>query len=365
MFSTTPRRLRTALATLAVATLGLSACTQDPATPQITDAPDLTTGTVRLASLGGDRDAELVATATATALQAGGISVKRVQAASGHGWDADNALAALKSGELDMVVGGGSVLAAEGTTASGLGGREAAASGDVTQSGGSDGAGATATTSAAPTPPSDQAAALAAVTNELPEGTAVAGTALRDRQPVLVIDQALSEAEKMTTVAQAMTACKDLTVAVPRDWATAWGAGWLERVGCDAKAQHQVAGTVEVGEDIMRGTVGLGLARSSDPEIADLGLVRLDDQQHVLGADPVLTLVRTEAVGQDALDLVGKLGSAAQGDDWSTLRRVADPVGGDDEGPLVARWLVEREVVGGGADGLPTTKAPASASSKG
>lgn len=383
-----PRRPLAACGLLAIAAVALSACTTDSDTPVITDAPSTTTSTVRVAAVGADQDARLLSTATVEALAANGLKAKDLTGEQQDGWSVDEALGALKDGNVDVVISGSSALAAKapaqtsgeeqssGPDDAGSGSPSASpsASGtdenpDQTQGEGTPGAGpassgseASGAPSTVRTPPADQAAAVAAASSVLPEGSAVASTALKERRPVMLASKAVASAKELTTVKQAASACSGLSIATPEDWDASWGKVWLTGLGCEPQSTTHPDTSAAVTRDLLLGTVQVGVAESTDPGIADYGLVSLEDPDKALGADPVVGIVRKQTVGQDAIAIMNKVTGAAQGDDWLELRRVADPLTQDQRGADVGRWLVARGVLEGNDDGLPKTKAPASAS---
>lgn len=389
MTFSTPRRRRAALGLLAIAAFALTACTQDSDAPVITDAPSTTSTTVRVVAVGADQDAHLLSQASVEALTAQGLKAKEISGEQKDGWSAEEALTALRDGEVDVVFSGSSVLAAQapapvsGSSTAPGSSPEPGASTDPgapvnpqqTESGGAPESG-TASSGAQPsnsasagapvtvrTPPVDQTAAVAAATAVLPDGAAVASTAVKDRRPVLLATKAVASGKELATVSQAASACSTLSIATPEDWDQGWGKVWLTGLGCEPQGTTHPATTVDVTQDLLLGTVQLGIAESTDPGIFDLGLVALEDQGKALGADPVVAVVRKQAVGQDAIDIVNKVTAAAQGEDWTELRRVVDPLAEDQRGTDVGRWLVARGVLGGNEQGLPTTQSPASSSS--
>lgn len=360
-----PRRPLAACGLLAIAAVALSACTTDSETPVITDAPS-TTSTVRVAAVGADQDARLLSTATVEALAANGLKAKDLTGEQQDGWSVDEALGALKDGNVDVVISGTSALAAKAPSQAS--GEEQssvpddAGSGSASASPSASGTSASGTPSTVRTPPADQAAAVDAASSVLPEGSAVASTALKERRPVMLASKAVASAKELTTVKQAASACSGLSIATPEDWDASWGKVWLTGLGCEPQSTTHPDTSAAVTRDLLLGTVQVGVAESTDPGIADYGLVSLEDPDKALGADPVVGIVHKQTVGQDAIAIINKVTGAAQGDDWLELRRVADPLTEEQRGADVGRWLVARGVLEGNDDGLPKTKAPASAS---
>jgi len=331
---------------LALAAAALSGCTGGGGTPQITDVPSTTTHTLTVLALSQDPDATLLARAEVVALRAKGLSAQLAPAADGA--TPKKALAALRSGDADILVGGATRLAALAPSD-----EKGSASGATAGASPSQG-------SSSALPPQDAAAALSQAQAALPSGTAVAAEALKDRRTVLLTTRALSTRQGVQTVAQAAARCHDSTVAVPSSWRSAWYATWTASAGCTPKERDDTDGEEATLSAVLDGDAEYGIASSTDPRVQDWGLVALQERSQGLGADPLVSVVRKKTVGKDALSVMGSVASAAQGDDWDQLRRLTD---GEKDTALVSdvgRWLVLRKVLGGDDSGMPTTATPSS-----
>lgn len=361
-----PRRgatSRAAVLACVAAVVGLTACTGHGGEPEVTGVPSTTSATLHVAALTGDPDAALAARADLLALRAAGLDAEMVGDGDGDAWEPKRAVAALGSGDVDILVGGASALAALPVTSGDAGSGDAGsadatagvegASSSAAQDGASDQQG-----QSAAAPPTDADAAVKAATAALPDGGAVAGSVLSDRRTVLVTSAATSAKAKVKTVAQAAETCHDSVLSIPAVWAADWYEAWSADVGCIPQDREKAASDAEALQDVLDGEARYGVARSSDPLIADWGLVALQDKQQGLGADPVVSIVRTQSVGRDAIDVMGEVDDAAQADPWDQLRRLTEGETGADLDLDVGRWLVTRKVVDGDDSGEPSTASP-------
>lgn len=322
-FVVLPVALVLALGPVLALLLGSTAAEQAPLVP---GAPKTTTSTLRIAAVDGDEDALLAARATAMALRGSGFSAELIS--PGHGlsgsgsstYSAGRARQDLAQGEVDLVLAGASsVQPPDGHRVK------------------------------------DAVRARERIAADLPDDVAVASAWLEDRRDVLVTTAALAASSDLESVADTKKICSGSRVLVPREMGReAWQA-LSPATGCTEARTTDTRNLSGVGQGLLQGKAELGVATSTETWIQDLGMVTLSDQDGLLPADPVLGLVGTAHLGQDALEVVRDPFGDADTEDWQRLRRLVDDetgaAGGVDAD--LGRWMVAHSAVDDAGDGLP------------
>lgn len=338
-----PRGARTAasVALGAALALGLGACTPSSPAPPVTNAPDTTSGVVRIAALDGDADALLQARASVQVLNAAGVKAQLTgsQTVSSH-----DARAQLAGGKVDLVFGGAeewlvSATAAERATASG----STAPASTGASPGSAEASGDAEADATAGSTPSDQGSATDAVRATLDEGLAVGTAVLGERRLAAITTKSVAALHTLESVATLPAFCPSGRLAAPRDWVGAAGTAWESRSGCAPRETTGTADTTAALELLVGGKAELAIARSNDPRIVAWGLRSLQDPGNTLGADPLLGVISSNRVGKDALEKLSKLASSLSGENWDQLQRLQSESGVSDAD--LAAWLKARSLV--------------------
>ena len=355
--ATAARRIAGAAAIVSVAFL--AACTPSTPKPVVTGAPEITKGTVRVGAVVGDLDAQLQAEAVVLALRARGFDAQLSTPRSRAGWGTVEALEALEAKSLEVFVTGAAPLAAQvpatAASSSAGGAGSAPASSNASEAPNStEGSIATATegqqsTSGTSEPavpvPTDASAAITAAGSVLPDGSAVASTSLGDRRLALAVAPNFAGLHTLRSVSDAAKQCPEAVLAATTVWAASWKAGFGERTGCVPERVQQVTDTDGVISGLLDGSAQIGVVHSSDPELADDGVAVMEDPDRTLAADPLISVVDSRRVGQDAIDVLNKVAGAASPDEWSMLRRLDDGVSAAQRQVDLREWMLERGVI--------------------
>ncbi|WP_394162264.1 hypothetical protein [Galactobacter valiniphilus] len=342
-----PRGARTAasVALGAALALGLGACTPSSPAPPVTNAPDTTSGVVRIAALNGDADALLQARASVQVLNAAGVKAQLTgtQTVSSH-----DARAQLAGDKVDLVFGGAeewlvSATAAERATASGSTAPASTGASPGSAEASADAPGDAEADATAGSTPSDQGSATDAVSATLDEGLAVGTAALGERRLAAVTTKSVAALHTLESVATLPAFCPSGRLAAPRDWVGAAGTAWESRSGCAPRETTGTADTTAALELLVGGKAELAIARSNDPRIVAWGLRSLQDPGNTLGADPLLGVIASDRVGKDALEKLSKLAFSLSGENWDQLQRLQSESGVSDAD--LTAWLKARSLV--------------------
>ncbi|MDR2257148.1 MAG: hypothetical protein LBE25_14300 [Arthrobacter sp.] len=346
--ATRPRAARPLAAALAAGALalGLAACTPASQAPPVTDAPDTTSGVVRVSALQGDADALLEARAAVQVLNSAGVEA---QLAPGDTLSPAGAREQLAAERVDLVFGGAedwvdsAPTAAEASPSAGAGTGTAAPGTDGSAPSSDAATDATSEADAADVVPNDQRSATEAVSATLGDGLAVGTSALGDRRLSVVTTKAVAAAHSLDSASTLPAFCPEGRLAAAKEWLDSAGAAWESRSGCVPQQSTGTADVVAALTQLAGGKADLAIARSNDPRIVAWGLRALSDPGNTLGADPLLGVISTDRVGRDALDQLSKLASALGGENWEQLQRLdAESTVSDED---LRAWLEARSLV--------------------
>ncbi len=334
-------RVAASVALGAALALGLGACTTSPPTPPVTNAPETTSGVVRIAALEGDPDALLQARASVQVLTSAGV---KAHLAESQTLSSEDARAQLAGDKVDLVYGGAeewlvsaapAAEAAPTATASSAGAQGEASSTDASGDADAD--------AAAGSTPSDQRSATDAVSASLDEGLAVGTAALGERRLAAVTTKSVAAKHSLESVATLPAFCPEGRLAAPRAWLSSAGTAWESRAGCAPRESTGTADATAALTLLESGKAELAIARSNDPRIVGWGLRLLQDPGNTLGADPLLGVISSDRVGKDALESLTKLASALSGENWDQLQRLQAESGVSDAD--LEAWRAARSLV--------------------
>ncbi|MET1036052.1 MAG: ABC transporter substrate-binding protein [Arthrobacter sp.] len=189
----------------------------------------------------------------------------------------------------------------------------------------------------------DIAAALAEAT---PEGLGVLEPSEAENKDALVVTAATATEYSLTSIEDLAKVCDQLVLGAPPEFKTrAYGLPGLESTySCTPKSFEPIAdggGPLTI-QALISDQVQVADIFTTTPAIIDNGLVVLEDPKNNFIAQQVLPLINTEAVGQDAADVLNEVSAQLTTEDLIELNRAVSGDAKLEPADAAADWLTEK-----------------------